>query len=128
MNINNRYKGKIGEDIACSFIEKKDFVVLDRNYQKKWGEIDIVAKKGDIIHFFEVKSIIVQSLNISYEGYRPEENVHGLKIRNIRRMVETYFFEKGINAEKSFNFHVLVVFKDIKTRRARVKWIENLIL
>ncbi len=129
MIINTRDKGKIGENIACSFIQKQGFVVLDRNYQKSWGEIDIIAKYGSTIHFFEVKSLSVQSFDALEKVYRPEENIHGLKVRNIRRMVETYMSENSYDISiQDFSFHILCVFKNIKSRKARVKWIKNLVL
>ena len=41
--------GEIGENIAVKFLVKHDFSILDRNYTKKWGEIDIVAEKDSKI-------------------------------------------------------------------------------
>ena len=49
--------GEIGENIAVRFLVKRGFTVVDRNYTKKWGEIDIVAEKADKIYFIEVKSM-----------------------------------------------------------------------
>lgn len=49
--------GKIGEDLACEMLRKEGFKVIDRNYLKKWGEIDIVAIKGKKVHFVEVKTV-----------------------------------------------------------------------
>ena len=48
--------GQLGEDVACKFLMKHNFLVLERNYTKKWGEIDIIAKKNSKIHFIEVKT------------------------------------------------------------------------
>ena len=48
--------GQIGEDIACQFLERKGFKVLERNYRKPWGEIDIIAEKDGIVRFVEVKA------------------------------------------------------------------------
>ncbi len=48
--------GDIGENIACDFLKKRGFEILDRNYLRKWGEIDIIARKGGVIRFLEVKS------------------------------------------------------------------------
>jgi len=125
---NKRNKGKIGEDIACKFIENKGFKIIERNYLKKWGEIDIVAKKLNLIHFFEVKSITYNLSDNILNGHKPEDNVHGLKIKRIRRMIETYFEEEGRGVDSEFYFHILCVFMDTKTRKAQVKWIKNVIL
>ena len=63
---NKRLKGQTGEDIACTFLKENGFEVLDRNYSKKWGEIDIVAEYMGIVHFFEVKSV-----THDFIGHRP---------------------------------------------------------
>ncbi len=49
--------GQKGEDEACFYLEKKGYKVIERNYLKKWGEIDIVCKKNSKIHFVEVKTV-----------------------------------------------------------------------
>ena len=49
--------GQIGEDYACEYLEKNGYKVIERNYLKKWGEIDIISKKANKIHFVEVKSV-----------------------------------------------------------------------
>jgi len=125
--LHKRAKGNKGEDIACNYIETLSYRVIKRNYLKKWGEIDIIAEKDGIVHFFEVKSVTT-SFSSSFDSHKPEDNVHGLKVSHIRRMVETYLEEtkRGLDAE--FQFHVLCVFMDMRRRRARVKWIPNLIL
>ncbi|MEK7642016.1 MAG: YraN family protein [Patescibacteria group bacterium] len=122
-----RKTGDLGENIACSFLIREGFVVVDRNYLKKWGELDIVAKKDNMVHFFEVKSVTSKTFD-QVGAHRPEDNVHSLKIRRIRRMIETYFMEKEVSREDSFQFHVLCVYMNISTRRARVQWLKNIIL
>jgi putative endonuclease len=126
--MNTKILGNAGESIACVFLRNKGFTIIVRNYSKPWGEIDIIAKKTNKIHFFEVKSVIVADLSSDPTVHRPEDNVHGLKIKHIRRMIETYFDDKGIPSDIEFYFHVLCVYIDSKTRRARVKWIKNIIL
>jgi Holliday junction resolvase-like predicted endonuclease len=54
----NLQTGNIGEEIACKFLESKGFKIVERNYRKKFAEIDIVARKGKIINFIEVKTAI----------------------------------------------------------------------
>ena len=123
-----RIKGNIGEDIACDFLIRKGFKVIDRNYLKKWGELDIVADKDNIIHFFEVKSVTGDSGLKFIDSHKPEDNVHAFKARKLRKMIQTYlsFTDRGLDAD--FQFHVLLVFMNIETRKAKVKWLKNVIL
>ena len=119
--MNKKEKGDLGENIACKFLIKNGFTVVDRNYYKKWGEIDVVAKKGNELHFFEVKSTFLKDV-------RPEENVNSFKTIQLRKIIQTYLIDKGFGLDYVFRFHVLSVFINERTRLARVKWIKNVIL
>lgn len=48
-------KGNTGENIACAYLEKNGYTIKERNYTSTYGEIDIIAEKGDYIVFVEVK-------------------------------------------------------------------------
>ena len=48
--------GKQGEDLACRELRRRGYAVLARGYRTRWGEIDIVARDGDILVFVEVKT------------------------------------------------------------------------
>ena len=127
--MHTRSIGNKGENIACEFLKKHGFLILCRNYQRKWGEIDIIAKYSSLetLHFFEVKSVTKQG--VSYlDFHKPEDNVHGLKARHIGRMIETYLYENFGLADRPFEFHVLCVYMDMRSRKANVKWIKNVIL
>jgi len=47
--------GKTGEDLVVTLLEKRGFYVLHRNYRKRYGEIDLIASKEDLLLFIEVK-------------------------------------------------------------------------
>ena len=51
-----RARGNIGEDAVCSFLERNGYEMIARNFTVHGGEIDIIAKKGDMLCFVEVKS------------------------------------------------------------------------
>ena len=121
--MDKRKKGNIGEDIAVKFLKDKGFIITDRNYLKKWGELDIVAKRQGLIHFFEVKSVMAD-----FSGHNPEDNVHNLKIRHLRKIIETYLQEKTGRIDREFKFHILCVFVDMENRKGRVKWLQDIIL
>ncbi|MEK7184969.1 MAG: YraN family protein [Patescibacteria group bacterium] len=122
---NNREKGNIGEDIACEYIVKQGFFIQERNYLKKWGEIDIIAVKDQILHFIEVKSTIDKGKGLSY---RPEENVHELKIRRLRRTIQTYLNERKYGIDAKFQFHVITVIINEGTGKSTVKMLKNIII
>ncbi len=48
--------GKLGEDMVAKFLQKHGCLITRRNYHSKYGEIDIVAEKGEYIFFVEVKT------------------------------------------------------------------------
>ena len=55
-NPHNRDFGSAGENRAASFLEEKKFSIIARNYRfGRYGEIDIVARKGNLVVFAEVK-------------------------------------------------------------------------
>jgi putative endonuclease len=126
----NRKTGNLGEDIACRYLVKKGFTIMERNYLRKWGEIDIVAKKNELIHFIEVKSVsceISVSLSPETDTYRPEENVHPEKLKRLSRVIQTYLLEKNISHE-TWQFDVITVYIDRKSLISRVILLENIIL
>jgi len=125
---NSQKIGELGEDVACKFLVKHGFSILERNYTKKWGEIDIIAQKGEKRYFIEVKSKQVESMDsVSYETNRPEENMHVWKMKRLRRVVETYLISKRMGYT-DWQFDLLVVYLNIKKRLARVKVVDNIIL
>ena len=52
----SRNKGYAAEQKACEFLREHDFEIIDRNVYSRYGEIDIIALKEDVLHFVEVKS------------------------------------------------------------------------
>lgn len=113
--------GDIGEKVACAFLEKQGFKILDRNYLKKWGEIDIVADKnngkGRVIHFVEVKSMSIDA------SIRAEENLHPGKLRRLQRTIETYLLDKKINAD--WQLDLVIVRIDEVNRKATAEMLQN---
>ena len=120
--------GNIGENIACEFLQRNGFEVKDRNYLRKWGELDIVATKKGIWRFVEVKSISCATLDTvpRETTYRPEENVHPQKLKRLSRAIQTYLMEKHIDAD--WQLDIVTVRIDEKSRRARCEMIENVII
>ncbi len=50
--------GKLGEDLACGYLVDKGYKIIERNFRKPWGELDIIAKSPDkTLVFVEVKTM-----------------------------------------------------------------------
>ncbi|HVV38814.1 MAG TPA: YraN family protein [Candidatus Paceibacterota bacterium] len=124
-----RRVGDVGEAIVCTYLEGKGYKVIDRNYLKPWGEIDIVAEKGDLTIFIEVKSVSRPlKEGISRETYRPEDNMHPAKIKRLHRAIQTYLLEKKIPENREWQLHLACAYLDFTTHKARVELLENVVL
>lgn len=119
--------GSIGEGIACSYLEKKGFRIIARNYRKPWGEIDIIAEKGSIVHFVEVKSFTGNPDLISRESnsYRPEEQIHPQKLKKVVRTAQLYM--DSMNDSREYQIDAVGVILDEKTRIARCRLFEQIL-
>lgn len=122
--------GGIGEDIAVRFLVKRGFKIVERNYLKKFGEIDIVCRKDGKVHFVEVKTVsreTVSSHDVSRETrdeHRPEDNVHPQKLKRIGRTIEVYLNEKDIDDD--WEFHVVSIVLDNVRKIANVRFLRDL--
>ena len=120
--------GRLGETIAARFLEGKGFRILDRNYRKPWGEIDIIAEKAGVVRFVEVKSVTRENLpDVTREmsEYRPEEQIHPKKLQKIARTAEIYMNNRG--DEREFQIDAVGVFLNIKERKARCRLFEQVL-
>lgn len=95
--------GKLGEDVACEYLRRHRFIIRDRNYAKKTGELDIIAEKEDTLHFVEVKTVLADEFplaeNKGEDVYDPSLNLHEAKVRKVARTGEWYVLEKHWEGE-----------------------------
>jgi putative endonuclease len=139
----NKEKGDLGESIACKYLLKKGFEIIERNYWQKCGEIDIISKNKGIIHFIEVKSVSrdINTDNVTYacpparpgaretnDYYRPEDNLHEWKLERLRKTIQVYLAEKSVSDETNWQFDVITVYFDEKRLISKVFMLEKIIL
>ncbi len=123
--------GKMGEDLGVKWLVSQDYVILERNYLKKWGEIDIVAREtGKKLHFIEVKTVsyetkLALSRVVTHETWRPEENVHKSKQDRLKRAIQTWIAENRFEGE--WQIDILIIFIVPREKYAKIKLIENVI-
>lgn len=95
--------GKIGEDLACRYLENLGYTINERNFMCRQGEIDIIAKYKDEKVFIEVKT----RKNRKYGD--PIEAVTQTKQKHMKRAVEYYLYKNGIKNEY-IRFDVIEVY------------------
>ncbi len=117
-------RGELGEEIACKYLISKGFEIMERNYTLKVGEIDIVVKKGKVVHFIEIKSSIGSFGDIGNSLYRPEENLHPKKLSRLYRTVEIYVMDK--NVLNDWQIDLLTIYIDPITKKAKVELFEKI--
>ncbi len=104
--ISNTQKGKIGENIATDYLIKNQYVIEEKNYRFGRFEIDIIAKKNDILHFVEVK----YRKSIAF-GY-PEQSVSKSKMNQIKAAAENYIFD--LQWDKNIQFDIIAIIETNK--------------
>ncbi|MBP6881278.1 MAG: YraN family protein [Candidatus Pacebacteria bacterium] len=122
--------GAYGEEIAENYLKKQGFEIIETNYLKKWGEIDIVARGTRGIRFVEVKTVSYETKNelqcaISRGTWRPEENVHHAKVQRLNRAIESWIMEN--NYEGEWEIDVIAVRIVTSEKYATVKYIPNVV-
>ncbi len=89
--MNKKQVGKENEELAQKFLENKGYHILDKNFSTRYGEIDIIAKKENILIFIEVRSK-------SYNHFgKPFETIDKNKIKKILKTAQTYISKENLD-------------------------------
>lgn len=92
--------GKKGEDAAADYLVKHGYEILARNWRYRRSEVDAIASKEKMLHFFEVKT---RSTNYLL----PEESVGGKKLRKMKEAAEEYLYQNP--QWKMIQFNILSI-------------------
>lgn len=98
--MNRKEIGRAGEDIAANYLIQNGFLIVDRNFYSRFGEIDIIASKDSDIIFVEVKL----RKNIYYGRGCEAVNYH--KQEKIKNTALEFIRAKNI-LDKNFRFDVI---------------------
>ena len=83
-----RETGNRGEDAATRFLQDRGYKIIERNFWKPWGELDVVAVAPDkTLVFVEVKTL---EHEISELSISPEENLTSAKLKKLQRTAQLY--------------------------------------
>ena len=103
----NRAKGVAGENLACEYLGARGFEILARNFSGSanfhGGEIDIIAKKGETVHFIEVKSRTTDRFGVGREA------VDRTKQRTIRAVASRWLAKNGLFDRVFVSFDVVEI-------------------
>ncbi len=99
--------GKLGEEMAVEFLQKEGYAILETNWTFQKAEIDIIAKKGDILAIIEVKT------RSSLDFGLPQDFVKPKKIQLLIKAVDAFVNERNLDIEVRFD--IIAIHKEGKS-------------
>jgi putative endonuclease len=99
--------GLAAEDIACKYLQGQGFQVMDRNWRRPWGELDIVARQNDTIHFIEVKASARQ-----VSGFEPFLRADRRKMHKVQRTAQTWLTWHRYGPDTEWQLDIISVIMD----------------
>lgn len=110
--MHTKAKGNLAEDRGAEYLRKNGFRIIERNVYNRFGEIDIIALRDNVLHFVEVKS--AQSYEQAIYNLSPS------KLQKLNRTIQFYLQQKRLNGD--YCIDALIVSDD------GIEWIENITL
>jgi len=102
---NHNELGKKGEDLAVDFLLKNGYDIVARNYIYQKAEVDVIAKKGDILAVVEVKT------RTSADFGDPQQFLKPKQMQRIIKAVDEFVNSNDMNVEVRFDIIAIVLNK-----------------
>ncbi|MBI5022991.1 MAG: YraN family protein [Candidatus Magasanikbacteria bacterium] len=118
--MDRRKLGQYGENIAAQFLERRGFSIVWRNFQTRWGEIDLVAEKDSRLHFVEVKT----RSGVDYGA--GEEAIGRFKQLRLLGAAKMYI-AKFQPVEKFYQIDSINVLLNKAQKTAKFRYLENIV-
>ncbi|MBP6886421.1 MAG: YraN family protein [Candidatus Pacebacteria bacterium] len=96
--------GTSAEAQARLWLSKQGYIILDYNWRRPWGELDIVAEKDAVIHFIEVKASVLQR-----PGFEPYVRAGATKMLKVQRTARTWLAQHRPNQDTEWQMDVISV-------------------
>jgi len=114
----NKIIGERGEQIAANYLHEKNYQILESNFSTRFGEIDLVCRKDNIIVFVEVKT------KTSDEFGEPWEMINPRKWQQVKNMAQVYLTKNGLG-EAACRIDVVGVWLDLEHEVTKIEHWEN---
>ena len=98
--------GNTGEALAAVYLSEKGFKIMHQNWRHSHWEVDIIAEKAGILHFFEIKTRLTKKFG------HPEDGVDKKKIQNLINAAEEYLYQHPQWKRIQFNILSITILKD----------------
>lgn len=95
--------GNVGEEFTKRYLEKKGYKIIAQNYTMRGGEIDIIAQRGEIIAFVEVKSRKANSMVSGLEAITKSKKLHIIKT------AQKYYCETNCKLQPRFDVASVII-------------------
>jgi putative endonuclease len=109
--------GYWGEAIAAKHLESHGYTILHRNWRHGHGELDIVARKAELVVFVEVRTRTSDAFGA------PEESISPRKCAKLIETAQAYLDEQNLG-EAQWQIDVIVIELDEKNAVKRLEQIE----
>jgi putative endonuclease len=100
-------------------LEQLGFRILDRNWRRPWGELDLVVQKNGVVHFVEVKAARMRQ-----EGFDPSVRAGWRKMAKVRRTARTWLVARHMDHETPWQMDVAAVI--MAGERLEIEIFENI--
>ena len=111
--------GRMGERAAAEFLRRAGYEICALNWRSGRYELDIVARKGDFVHFVEVKTRTNLSCGL------PREYVTPQKQQRLRKTAAWYLMVKDLDCPARFDVAEVYADGPHPQKAARIEYIEN---
>lgn len=120
MKTENRKLGDRAEDMVVEYACGRGWKILARNWEKPWGEIDIVAREGATVLFIEVKAQSAPS-----PWFKPEDHFDFRKRERLTRTCQSYLLENGYDDDADYRIDLAAVEMDHADPAEQIRYYEN---
>jgi len=112
--------GRIGEQLAADFLNSHGFEIAGRNVRTSSGEIDLLARRGDLLVFVEVKT------RTSTRFGFPEEAITPKKLAHMMACAEEYL-QNHAECCQEWRLDVISILAEKSTSNPQIEWFENVL-